>query len=67
MTLDPDIFESLFHCAALRAFVETAVASGGPPNPEATKWLAYRHYEEALAEKNAARNSLYLSADVVAD
>jgi hypothetical protein len=66
MTLDPEIFDSLFHSAALSAYMEIAAITGGPPDPEASKWLAYRLYEEALAEKNAARNSLESCGQIVA-
>jgi hypothetical protein len=66
ITLDANIFDSLFHSAALAAYLEVATASGGPPDPETTKRLAYRLYEEALGDKNAARNSLASTAEDVA-
>ena len=48
-----DILDDRFHGCALAAFLELAVASGQIPDQEATRRLAYRYYEEALAEKNA--------------
>jgi hypothetical protein len=53
MTADLDeILDDLFHGCAVAAFVDQAVAQGGPPDREATRLRAYRYYEEALAEKN---------------
>ena len=53
MTTDLDeILDDLFHGCAFAAFVEQAIAQGGPPDPEATRRRAYRYYEEALAAKN---------------
>lgn len=46
-----DILDSLFHFAALRAYMEQAAVSSGPPCPHSTRQRAYRHYENALAEK----------------
>ena len=43
------IHDDLFHRCALRAFVEQAEAQQGWPDPEATRRLAYRLYEDALA------------------
>ena len=54
---DEDVLGSIFHGCAFAAFVEQAIAQGGPPDREATRLLAYRYYEEALAEKNACRAS----------
>ncbi len=54
---DDDILGELFHGCALAAFVDQAIAEGGPPDCEATRCRAYRYYEEALAEKNAANQS----------
>jgi hypothetical protein len=65
MTLDPAIFDDLFHSCSLAAFVEVATTSGKPPDIEATKRLAFRLYEEALAAKNAARKSLYSVGEAV--
>ena len=53
MTADDDILDDLFHGCAFAAFVELAAACGGPPDSEAIRRLAYRHYEEALRERNA--------------
>jgi hypothetical protein len=50
-----DILDDMFFGCAFAAFVEQAVAQGGPPDREATRLRAYRYYEEALAEKNARR------------
>ena len=53
MTEGDDILDSPFHFAALRAYMETAVASKQfPPDSQATRIRAYQLYEEALAEKN---------------
>lgn len=57
MTLDPEIFDSLFHGAAFAAYVELAIATGGPPCSEATRRRAFQLYEEALAEKNADKHT----------
>ena len=43
------IHDDLFHRCALRAFVEQAEAQQGWPDPEATRRLAYRLYEDAIA------------------
>lgn len=55
MTLDPDILDCAFHGAALAAFVEVACESQASPCPLKTRERAYRYYEAALAEKNAAK------------
>ena len=47
-----DILDELFPACALAAFVEQACLERGWPNSEATRQLAFRLYEEALAEKN---------------
>lgn len=47
------VLGDLFLGCALAAFVELAVASGRMPDSEATRRLAYRYYEEDLAEKNS--------------
>jgi hypothetical protein len=48
-----DILDSLFHWAALRAYLEVYTATKqNPPDSEATRIRAYQLYEEALAEKN---------------
>lgn len=49
-----EILDDLFHGCAWAAFVEIAAATGRVPDIEATRRLAYRYYEEALAEKNKA-------------
>lgn len=51
MTEDDDILDDAFHGAALAAYVELAVTTGGVPNEEATRRLAFRYFEEALAAK----------------
>jgi len=50
-----DILDSLFHGCALAAYVDEANEGQGWPEPEATRRRAYRYYEQALAEKNAAK------------
>ncbi|MBX9580294.1 MAG: hypothetical protein K2X87_08310 [Gemmataceae bacterium] len=50
-----DVLDDHFLGCALAAFMELAVAAGRMPDSEATRRLAYRYYEEDLAEKNAAR------------
>ncbi len=48
-----DILDDLFHFCALRAYLEVyAQTRQFPPDSEATRQLAYRLYEDALAEKN---------------
>ena len=57
MTAEPDdeLLDDLFTGCAVLAFVEQAIAQGGPPDSEATRRRAYRYYEEELAKKNARR------------
>jgi hypothetical protein len=51
-----DILDDLFTGCALTAFLEIWEQTGQfPPDSEATRRLAYRYYEEALAEKNRQR------------
>jgi hypothetical protein len=51
-----DIWDSLFHGCALRAYLEVLAETGQfPPGSEATKRRAYQYYEDALAEKDAAK------------
>jgi hypothetical protein len=50
------LLDDPFHGAAVAAYVELARRVGGPPDPQATRDLAYRYYEEHLARKNAARS-----------
>lgn len=52
-----DILDDTFHGAAFAAFVEQAVLTGGSPCPEATRRLAYRYYEEALAQRHRSNRS----------
>ena len=48
-----DILDSLFHRFALRAYLEIWHASKQfPPDSEATRRLAYKYYEQELAEEN---------------
>lgn len=47
-----DLWDDPFHGAALAAFVELAAACGCVPDVEATRRLAFRYFEEALAEKH---------------
>ncbi len=44
-----DILDDLFHGCAFAAYVELAIACRGVPDPDATRRLAYRYYEEELA------------------
>ena len=55
-TLD-DILDDPFHGEAWAAYVELAIITGGPPDSETTRRLAYRYYEAALAERNRRRGS----------
>ena len=50
-----ELLDDLFFGCAFAAFVEQAIAQGGPPDMEATRRLAYDLYEEALAAKNGQR------------
>ena len=53
MMAEEDIWESLFHLCAFRAYLEIwASTKLFPPDSEATRRRAYQLYEEALAEKN---------------
>ena len=56
MNDDDSILDDLFHGCALWAYVEQACIEQGWPDSEATRRRAYRLYEEAIAEKNAAKN-----------
>jgi hypothetical protein len=53
MSESDDILDDLFHGCAFAAYVELAVTTGGTPDSEATRRLAFRYYEEALRERNA--------------
>ena len=50
-----DILDDLFHGVALQAFLEQARFRQGWPDAEDTRRLAFRLYEEALAERNLAK------------
>jgi hypothetical protein len=64
MPSDPDdIWDGLFHGCAWAAFIELAVATGGPPPAEHTRRLAYRMYEEELARRNRSRPATCLTTD----
>jgi hypothetical protein len=45
---DDDILDDLFHSCAFAAYLEQAAIQQSWPDPEATRRLAYRMYEEAL-------------------
>ena len=53
MTESPldDLLDDLFSGCAFAAYVELASATGGEPDSEATRRLAYQFYERALAER----------------
>jgi hypothetical protein len=51
MPLSDDILDDLFHGCAFAAFVQEAVACGGPPSEEMTRRRAFRLYKETLAER----------------
>jgi hypothetical protein len=46
------ILDDLFQACALNAFLKQAHDQQGWPDAETTRQLAYRMYEQALAEKN---------------
>ncbi len=52
MSADDSILDDLFAGYALAAFLQQSHAEQGWPDSEATRRLAYRFYEDALAEKN---------------
>ena len=53
MRADDDIWDSIFHGCALKAYLEVwAETRQFPPDSEATRRRAYELYEDALAEKN---------------
>jgi len=54
---DSDVLDDLFHGCAFQAFLEIAKTRQGWPDTEATRALAYRHYEDALA--SSPRNRRY--------
>ena len=45
------IWDDLFHGCAFAAYVELAAATGGQPDCEATRLLAFKMYKEELAAK----------------
>ena len=56
MSAGEDIWDSLFHGCAIRAYLETyARTKHFPPDSETTRLRAYQLYEEALAEKNRSK------------
>jgi len=55
MTIDDDFWDDIFHGCAFAAYVELAMLTKEPPDSKATRILAYRYYEEALATKNRQR------------
>ena len=54
MTESPldNLLDDLFSGCAFAAYVELASATGGTPDVEATRRLAYQLYEQALAERS---------------
>jgi hypothetical protein len=51
------MLDDLFQGCALTAFLKQAHDQQGWPDVEATRRLAYRLYEQALAEKNESTTS----------
>jgi len=51
------ILDDLFHGCAFAAYVQLAIACRGIPDPDATRRLAYRYYEEELAASRGERES----------
>jgi hypothetical protein len=56
MTLDDPLWDDLWPACAFAAFVQVAIDTGGPPDSEKVRRLAYRHYEAQMKEKNATTN-----------
>ncbi|MCA9065847.1 MAG: hypothetical protein KDA96_22420 [Planctomycetaceae bacterium] len=53
---DPEEFlDNVFLGCAFKAYVEEAARVQGPPCPLLTRQLAYRYYEESLAERQHDR------------
>ncbi|MGO9443329.1 MAG: hypothetical protein ACLPXB_00975 [Thiobacillaceae bacterium] len=50
---DDDILDDMFLGCALAAYQEQARIQQGWPDSDPTRKLAYRYYEDALAEQNA--------------
>ena len=46
MTSDDPIWDELFHWCAFAAFIEEAHAAQGWPDPEKTRQLAYKVFED---------------------
>lgn len=57
------LLDDLFHGCAFAAYVELAAVTGGVPDVEATRRLAFRYYEEALAARGRQRSGPVSSAD----
>ena len=51
--LASDIFDDLFFGCAFAAYLEQAAIQQDWPDMEATRRLAYRYYEKALAARNS--------------
>ena len=51
-----DILDDAFHAAAFSAYVELAIATGGPPDVEATRRRAYELYEQTLAARSSSKS-----------
>ena len=58
---DDEILDDLFLGCALTAFLEQAHAQQGWPDMEATRRLAYRMYEDALAAFDNGSESMIIS------
>jgi hypothetical protein len=55
---DDDIMDSLFHGAALTAYLQIGTELNcWPPPADETRRRAYDLYEQALAEKNRRKNA----------
>lgn len=52
-----DVWDSLWHGCALAAYLDQAAEQRGWPDSEATKRRANDYYEQALREKNAAKDA----------
>ena len=55
------ILDDLFLGCALAAFIDQSIAQRGPPDMEATRRLAYRMYEDALAAFDNGPESMIIS------
>lgn len=64
---DDDLLDDLFTGCAALAFVEQARQQQNWPDSEATRRRAYRHYEDALAEKNRRKSGPEVVDDPPAD